>query len=553
MRSSTSAGRPEDWSLRAAAVVTVLISAALWVGPSLLRPDLVDDDATQHIYWLYQYADPLLFVDDLSVRYFHTSAPLGYRILYALIVPHVDALFAAGLLSILLLALSGWLAWKIVFSIDAPMPGLRATIAVAALMLFVYATRNSGGVFWTLAFQRTFALPLLLLCLCGLVSGRYLMTASSWIGAALFYPVMLPVMGLASGGVFLRDCRIHRRLPARTPALVGLGLAALALAWFGIPRAEELGPAFTYAQAATMPEFGPGGRLQLHGEGLVTDLLRFHMMGLGWPPLALLGIAACAGVSWVLGQRRQLPPAAWILLGSGLGLWLAMRVFPEQLMFGLYLPNRHARWTIAAFGVLAVPAGIGALLATVQLRLPGAVREHWTSRACNSVAIGAPLVLISFLLPHALQQLRVPPDPDLERIYAFIESLPKDTVVGAHPDLADFIPLRSRRSVLTSTEESMPWMKGYYALVKPRVEALLRAAYATSLSEFDSALEPFGVDVFVTGPPVWSKTGYLEPYDTMVQQLLADGKLHGFALRQPPEERVMFRSGGYYVLRAAAP
>ena len=59
----------------------------------------------------------------------------------------------------------------------------------------------------------------------------------------------------------------------------------------------------------------------------------------------------------------------------------------------------------------------------------------------------------------------------------------------------------------------MPWLKTYFARVKPRVEASLRAAYATSIEALDQELAPYGVDVFVTGPGVWRKTGYLQPYD----------------------------------------
>src|SRR5690606_35063661 len=137
-------------------------------------------------------------------------------------------------------------------------------------------------------------------------------------------------------------------------------------------------------------------------------------------------------------------------------------------------------------------------------------------------------------------------------VYAFIASLPKDTLVAAHPTLADYVPLRTQRSVLTSTETSMPWLKNYYAIVKPRVEASLRAAYATDIDALDAELAPYGVDVFVTGPAVFEDARYLhyhEPYDSeLVQGLVEAGRERGFALREPPTERVLFRSGDYYVL-----
>ena len=154
------------------------------------------------------------------------------------------------------------------------------------------------------------------------------------------------------------------------------------------------------------------------------------------------------------------------------------------------------------------------------------------------------------LWPYAHVQFGRPVDQDLERVYAFIAGLPKDTLVAAHPTLADDVPLRSRRSVLTSTETAQPWLRDYYRIVKPRIEASLRAAYAIDIAEVDAQLLPYGVDVFVTGPMVWEQTSYHEPYNRdFVQELLARGRERGFALRHPPPDRVLFRSGEYYVLR----
>jgi hypothetical protein len=145
--------------------------------------------------------------------------------------------------------------------------------------------------------------------------------------------------------------------------------------------------------------------------------------------------------------------------------------------------------------------------------------------------------------------LNRPVDTDLENVYAFIANLPKDTLVAAHPDLADFVPVRTRRSVLASTEISMAWMENYYKQMKPRVEASLRAAYATRIDEMDRELEPLGVDVMLTGPAVWQTQGYFAPFDDLVRALQARGAVEGYVLKSPPADRVLFRSGEYYVIR----
>ncbi len=99
----------------------------------------------------------------------------------------------------------------------------------------------------------------------------------------------------------------------------------------------------------------------------------------------------------------------------------------------------------------------------------------------------------------------------------------------------------------------MPWKAGYYAIMKPRIEALLRAAFAPDMRTVDREMAPFGVSVFVTCPMVWQHTSYFVPYDAMLQELLERGRRAGFALKAPPRERVLFRSGECYVLSVRKP
>jgi uncharacterized membrane protein YhaH (DUF805 family) len=393
-----------------------------------------------------------------------------------------------------------------------------------------------------IAFQRTFALPLLLLTLWALVSRRYLWVGVSWLAAALIYPVVLPVQGLTAAAVFLRDLRVEKRLPAFWTFNGLAGIAAIAIAMFGVPVPPEIGPAFTYDEAMRMPEFGAEGRLNLYAVRIVGFWLTGHRTGLGWSPWVMLLVAAATLLAIASRRARQIPFAAWVMLFVGVGLWAAMRAFPGELMFGLYLPNRHSRWVVGIFAMLVLTVAAWAVLEKMG---------DW-GRLRRWVAVAAPLVVTAALLPNAIDVWSQPVDSDLENAYAFIGSLPKTVLVAAHPDLADFVPLRTRRSVLTSTEGSMAWMKGYYAQMKPRVEASLRAAYATRMDEMDAALAPYGVDVMLTGPPVWEKRGYFAPFDKLTRSLLARGAREGLALKAPPADRILFRSGEYFVIRVNA-
>jgi len=528
----------------AAALLAALLATCLHLGPALLRADIFEDDAAHHVFWLYRYSDAALFPGDITVDYLRTSAPLGYRAVYAAAAQLMDVAYATKLLAAGLLLLSFWLTWKLASAIAKPDSELRGLLAVTSLIAML-GWDPGADLLGIMALQRTFALPLTLLCLWALIARRYAWVGGAWLASGLFYPVLLPTLGVAAACVFLRDLVRERAMPAQWGLNALLGLAAIGLAVFGMPKADELGPAYTFTEAMTMPEFGLGGRLDFYSTPSPTNWAWNQIMGLGWLPSTLLAFGAAVIAAWLTGQRRLLHFAAWVMLAVGLGWWLALRLFPDELMFGLYVPNRHARWVIGTFGIVALAAaGYGVLQVVLRRRTP-----KQRQLATGWFAAAAAVASTALLLPHFVEKGLAPVDEDLEQTYAFLASLPKTTLVAAHPDLADFIPLRARRSVLASTETSMPWMKVYFARVKPRVEASLRAAYATSIEALDKELAPYGVDVFVTGPSVWRKTGYLQPYDPMVQGLLTRGRAQGFALEHPPEERILFRSGDYYVIR----
>jgi hypothetical protein len=524
--------------LRLSALACVLAAAALFYGPHLARVDLFYDDAAHHIFWLYRFTDANLFPNDLSVAYFQTSAPWGYRALYAAVAQVADVLQASEWIALALFLGSAWLVWQIALAATDTRRELYGLFAVLILVAFLPLSTQRDFLPAT-GFQRTFALPLLLLTLWGLATRTYAAVGVSWLGAALFYPVVLPVQGLGAAIVFAREFLSTRRMPPRWKFNAALGVTALGVAAFSMPVPPEIGPALTYEQAMQTAEFGPGGRLDIYHAG-GTSFLRDYSTGLGWSPRLSLLMAAGLAAAWGFGRRKSIPFAAWSMVAVGVGLWAAMRLFPEELMFGLYLPNRHSRWAIGIFGIFAIAAGAVACLE----RASGSGRriERWA-------VIGAPLIAVATLLPYGLRLWNWPVDTHLEDAYAFIATLPETTLVAAHPDLADFVPVRARRSVLTSTETSMAWMQGYYAQMKPRVEASLRAAYATRIEDLDAALAPFGVDVFLSGPQVWNKTEYFRPFDTLVASLHEKGAHEGFVLEDPPPDRILFKSGDYYVVR----
>jgi hypothetical protein len=533
-------------ALNISAACCVVVAMMLWVGPYALRADLFSGDAAQHVYWLYRYADPTLFPNDLSVAYFSSPsvAPWGYRALYAVLATHVDAQLAAELVSAMLLAISGALAWLLGATIGDEQREYTGLFAVLAMILFL--PYPGTDIFTPMGFQRSFALPLTLLCAWSLVARRYAWIGVAWLLTALFYPVAIVVLGIAGTGVLILDLLHARRLPAAWLWNGCAGLAAITLVLSGAKLPPGFGPVATYSEALAMPEFGLGGRMATFGRRWSGTWLSDGHIGLGWPPRLLALILLALAVVFVLKRRQRIPRGIWILAASGVGTWLIARV----IMFQLYMPNRHSRWSVGVFGIVVLAVAATALCERIGATVGSdgvATRSRVSSWA---IALGAPLVAVAALWPSATRIWNTPVDQDLERAYEFISRLPVDTVVVAHPDVADFVPLRARRSVLASTEESQPFVLGFYGKMKPLIETSLRVAYATKWETIDRLLAPYHGVVVLTCPAVWGKRTYYAPFKELVRGLVARGDAEGFVLQHPRTDRVLFRSGEVYVARA---
>jgi hypothetical protein len=540
------ASEAQGW-LRTSAIVCFLIAALLWAGPDIAREDIFDGDAAHHIFWFYGYADPALYPDDLSLEYFTSGAvaPLGYKALYGALAKVVDVLAASEWISVALLGASVALAWMIGRALgdrrDSELKGLLCAVVMIGLL-------PQSDLLPAMGFQRTFAMPLTLLCLWALIAKRYVWVGVAWILAALFYPIIIAVIGLASTIVFLIDLLRERRMPDYWIWNGALGLAALAIVLLGSTTPEAVGPSVSFEQAMAMPEFGPDGRQALFGTDWKNGLFRHHRTGLGWSPWMMLVMAGAVLLATALGYRRQISAPVVVFGVTGLGLWLAARL----TLFDLYLPNRHSRYAIAVLLIVAVAVAGYAVLDT-GVRLASGLFAKPSKRVAQATAVLAPLLVMGALAPSAWADFRRPVDDDLERTYEFLATLPKETLIAAHPDLADYIPLRSKRSVLASTEAWIAFMLGYHERMTPRVAASLEAAYATDWEDVTAALAPFGVDVFVSSEEVFTKAGYNPPLDTLASTLLARGRTEGFALRHPPQEHVIFRSGDYVVVEIGSP
>jgi hypothetical protein len=168
------------------------------------------------------------------------------------------------------------------------------------------------------------------------------------------------------------------------------------------------------------------------------------------------------------------------------------------------------------------------------------------------VLVGLAVVVGGFATSRVLHALSRPVDADLHALHDFLATLPKTALVAAHPADADRIPLRAKRAVLASDETAQPYWLGYYEPERERLEASLRACYATSWTDLDAFATGRHVAVFVTNADRYDdarRDRLREPFGSLEASIAAAGKSAGFTLASPPAVRVLFRRGRYAVVR----
>jgi hypothetical protein len=330
-----------------------------------------------------------------------------------------------------------------------------------------------------------------------------------------------------------------------------LGFIALGLVAVGViasmylrPLPADIGRWFTYDEAKQMPEWRDGGRTAFFRK---PAILYFHnsMGGIGLKR-AEAGIALAALVVTIAVFPRAIPPTAWMLLVTGLAMW----ALAHATLFKLYLPSRYLSYVRPIFAMIWAA---------------GFVRE--IGRHCHGrfeFRRGLSTIFAAFVVMFAIWQfvifrhamVRQPWDvpAGFDGALSALRSMPKETLVAAHPDDGNAIPLRARRSVLTNTEVSVAFNKAYYADQKRRLEASFAMLYATDWSTIDALADAWSVDVFLIDrrrlqDPLAKPFIYFEPFRTSNVPLIEVGQSRGFALLDPPSDRILFSEGDVTLVR----
>jgi hypothetical protein len=514
--------------------VTALAFAALFTYRGMapgLRPNTIQDDARQHIFWLQKYRDPELFRGDLIADYFEAVAPLGYKGLYWLLVRAVEPLVASKLLPPVL----GLVAVGLTYGLVRALHPWAGCAFLASVLLGWHVWQLDDVVSGT---PRAFALPLLLAVVWALVAGRALLAGLLVGGLGLMYSqVSLVGLGLLAAGLVRWRHRRPGLVRERRPWLaLALAIALVAAAVLPVLRQlDRFGPVVTASVAREMPEFQTGGRLGYFTDDRFRFWIASNLSGLdlrardrllgGFPVLFELALLATPLPLLVL-TRRGTPLVAalsprTIVLVELLAVSVALFFLAHLLVFRLHFPNRYVKTSLQI--ILACSAGLGLGL-LIQL-LVGRFAEQWRMIAAGGLTLAFATGLALYPAGYVTYFVR----DEHPRISAYVRGLPKDTLIAGAPRGMHTLAAFGARPVFHSLEHALAFHLGYYDQMRERMNALVEAYYAESPQVVLDFADRYGVDLFVVdrrayglfGDWFWTYIpGSAEPQGARVRELL---------------------------------
>lgn len=520
------------------ALFAAAFALAGWAHRATLgEPYVVNNDTHQHIYWMQQWSDPELFADDLLTVYARDYQPRGFRALYRAASRWIDPLVLSRWLPLALFALSVVVAARIGRAVGRRLArgspsqgasperardaGLYGALASASLFALspIFLHKMAGG------HPRAFAVPILLLTLDLLLHHRHRALALLLPLAATLYPMAALLAAGTATLTLLPSLRSAGWRRAAAPVALGLLLAAAVLVGeYAVGADPRIGPPASGAELRASPAMYAGGRqahlptpgpLEIVGESLRRALPNLRAALPGNPPRALAkpqlwviyGLLALA-LLLHLRRRLRLPAELLALLVAGYALYAAA----ELLFFRLFLPRRYLMYTLPLLVVLV----LGALAGYAITRLPARARP-WAA-----LALLAPVLATA----PALDGVGLDDYSEHAELYAYLRTLPKDSLIAPFPTLGDGIPTFSARRVWISYELSNPYFGAYWSEISRRLDTFFAAYYAADLEPAARLCREHAIDVLVVDRRAYRREvvdgrrgAYFEPFSSRIREL----------------------------------
>lgn len=503
----------------------------LWFGLSLLipiyfggftllhqlhLPNIVQDDARQHIVFLQRWIEPQAFPQDLIADYFVSLAPAGYKALYwAGAQLGIAPLDLAKVLPLCLgLITSGYLFGICLQLLPMPLCGFLAT-----LILNQQVWLNDDLVSAT---PRAFLYPIFTAFLYYLLRRSLIPVLITILLQGLFFPQLVLVQVLILTLRYFEDRTNGARAAAKTDFTfwaAGALMAGLVL-WPYASSVSAFGPVITGAAMRTMPEYGLQGRNEYFG----VNPLAFWLLGNSglripvFPSLILTGL----GLPWLRRTRLSLwgsvTPQVQILTQVGMAS-LIMYGLAHLLLLKLHFPSRYTYHTFRI--LLAIAAGI-VLTALLE------AGWRWLQTARGSLREKALITLTTVVAITALTVPAIPPlfvkfqgwvVGEAPELYRYLAQQPETTLIASLSPEANNLPAFAKRSVLVGREFALPHHPQYYAQIIQRTASLIQAQYSPTLSPLIALLDQYPINFLLLDRDAFTPN-YLQMQDWLIHSTL---------------------------------
>jgi len=218
-----------------------------------------------------------------------------------------------------------------------------------------------------------------------------------------------------------------------------------------------------------------------------------------------------------------------------------MYIMADLFLFKLFLPNRYLKYSLPLISLVICTIAIGQLIIKIKrVRIKKAV-----------------LILILILIfPNAISNLEEEIGfidmSENKSLYIYLNSLPKETMIAAHPRLADGIPTFAQRKVFIKYELSHAAFDNYWKTIKKRTFDFFDAYYSEDPSFIYEFCEQNGIDYLVINKEHFTEKYlggdiYFEPFNTYVKNITRKRKK--FLLDNIPEEDKLFTTNNIFVIK----
>jgi len=526
-----SEARRQPWTRRdlllgVAGFLVGLGAAVAMHWPALTHEGIFKDDSVQAPHWAAYHATTFQ-PDDLVLRYATFNESPLQNAIYWIGTWFVESLTLGKILGV---ASYGLLS-LFFYVVGRAMHGTRFGLLLALFITFFPDQWDYSAGF----FSKFWAIPLLLVCVFLLQTGRWRGFVALLPFAAVAYPSVAVLIGMVASVYWIQEL-CHRSGRARELfryLAIGSALAlALLLFKYGSPP-EFIGTMRPGAELEQMPEVRRGGYPSRY---VPIPSFDSELVGHLEDPFILLNVVL---FFLVLGRRGVAWERSWtaLLLASAIGYVLA-----DYFFMRLYIPNRYTRYSLAV------------LLALWNARNWDLILARVNRRFVRYALVAVLLVVGGFAYGASFEHDRGWTDRrEMTPVSRFIRmALPEGILVAGSPKQLDDVMVQGRRSVSCPYNIAHPWFTDYYDEMRERTRATLRAHFASGPEPINELHRRYGVTHFLVDKRLFEyalkgKRLFAEPYNGEIYEEL--GERRDFYLWPAPPDLYIWDNGRYALIQ----